>query len=595
MPTKRLKQKTLVCFETEEFLENPRYPTEPKLKLGGPDSGLPPPYLVTTGQAGHIVVGIDIGTKFSRLATFEGGQFELLNNAPIPSVAGRMSTGELTIGLPPGDYTTSVIQNFRGLIGSDWYVEAENAFYSAEMFTELLVKRLITLASGAIGRPVSKAVLTVPASFTSHQRKLLKAAAEAAGIDVLQLLNEGTAAAFYHCYDNPEFEGELLVYNMGAGCFSVSVMEFHHGLLEVKSTVADDRLSGQAFIAQMMDWMIDCFNETSGYTLDKTPATAWRLIRAAEQAIADIHMAGKANIKVTNLDVVPDKAGTKVGSSKTHAYLMASITKKEFTNLIEPVLEKTFAVVDRVIAESNTDRNNIEQVLLVGDYQQLLLYLSKFYDRFPGTVITPCSTSTHPVYGAALQASLLNHNARDFVVWDVLTEPVWVDDQGALKKVISRGTPLPITGYHKCESPDSTVNMHVLQGPTENELTTLADLTVSNCPPTTAGETKVEIRFIASADGIIDYRAMHIGLDSMLPVRAIEGQLTATSGWSESKRSKKFDESRLNRLARIMNVPPLTAMNILRSKGYTVEDIKNGRAIEDMLKKLKDARLEKHA
>lgn len=583
------KQRSLICFETEDFLVNPRYPSEPKLQKGGTDSGVPPPFLVATGQAGHAVVGLDIGSKFSRIATFEGDKFDSFSPSQVPSIAGRLSNGNLTIGRHPTSDTVNVIQHFRKLIGTDWFVEAECGFYSAEMFTELLIKRMVTLASAELGRPVSKAVLTTPVTFTSNQRKLLKAAGEAAGVDILQLINEPTAAAFYHCYQELRRDSNmnLLVYHLGAGTFAASVMEFQHGLLEVKSTIGDDTLAGESFVGEVVHWMVQTFEADSGHQLDKTPATVWKLIRAAEQAIQDLHTAGQANVKVTNLEV---KANGPNVRSKTHAYLMASISLTEYHKLIEPLIAKTLDVVDRVLTDSNTHQNKIDQILLIGETRALTPFFRRFYDRFSNATIFPASPNTYPVYGAALQAALLNHSIRDYVVWDVISEPVWVNENGELKQVISRGTPLPITAYHKCESPTATVNMHVVQGSIDSEKATLADVTVSNCPPTTAGETKVEVHFIASADGIIDYRAKHIGLDSMLPVHAIDGQPLLSMGFSEAKRTKTFDEARLNRLARILNTTPLTVLNVLRAKGYTLEAIKNGIAIESMLRKLKLSR-----
>jgi molecular chaperone DnaK len=590
-----LKQKqTLICFETEDQLINPRYPTEPVLARGGIDSGLPPPFLVATGQTGHAVVGLDIGTKFSRLAAFESDEFQLLTSAPMMSIAGRLSNGNLTVGVPPTGDTVNVIQHFRNLIGTDWFVEAECGFYSAEMFTSLLIQRLVAFGASTLGRPVSKAVLTTPVTFTSNQRKLLKAAGQEAEVDILQLLNEPTAAAFYHCYHElkKESNNNLLVYHLGAGTFAASVMEFQHGLLEVKSTIGDDNLSAESFVATVVDWMVDSFESDSGHKLEKTPSTVWRLIRAAEQAIVDLHTAGIAHVKVTNLEVQSSGPNLK---SKTHAYLMATLSLTEYHELIEPIIAKTLEAVDRVLVDSNTNPNRIDQVLLLGDHRSLMPFFRRFYDRLPGATIFPASPNSYPVFGAALQAALLNNSIRDYVVWDVISEPVWVEEHGELKQVISRGTPLPITAYHKCESPDSTVNMHVVQGSEMKEKATLADITVSNCPPTTQGETKVEVHFIASADGIVDYRAKHIALDSMLPVSVIDGQPTLSHGFSETKRSKTFEESRLNRLARIMNTTPLSALNVLRARGYTIEAIKNGRAIEDMLRKLKLSRLEKNA
>ncbi|MBX9668704.1 MAG: Hsp70 family protein [Candidatus Obscuribacterales bacterium] len=587
------KKKVLVSFETDELVDTFRPSTQPILQTGGPGSGLPTPYLVATGQTGHAVVGIDIGTRYSRIATYEESSFQDLTAAPIPSIACRLPNGNLTVGMPPSSDVLAVIRDFRGLIGTDWYIEAECGFFSADMLTELLIKKLAIMGQGTLGRPISKAVLTTPATYNSNQRKLLRLAAETAGIDVLQLINEPTAAAIAHCHSDREFQGTMLLYHLGAGTFATSIMAIHNGLLEVRSTIGDDTLTGNAFIARLINWMIERFDEESGYKLDKSAANMFRLMTAAAKAIEDLHFTGQqANIRVTNLETFKDRVPG--ASSKTHGYLLTSITMNEYLKLIEPILLKTLAVVDKTIEESGITGSKIDRIVVSGDFRSLVPHFSKVYERCPSATILPGIASS-AVHGAALQAALLTHNVKDLVVWDIVTEPVWVEQSGELKQVIARGTPLPITAYHKCESPDSTVNLHVVQGNQDHfPAASLAELTISNCPPTTAGETKVEVQLLATADGIIDYKARHIGLEAQLPLNILDGQPVETyQGWSETKHTQCFDTERLNRLARILNMQPLTVLNLLRSRGYSVDHIKNGRAIEDMLHKLKQQRRER--
>ncbi len=576
----------LVILEKER-LARPKYPTCPELQVGGPGSCLPPPYLVATGQAGHAVVGIDIGTRFSRIATYENCQITHLTAAPIPSIACRGAEGNLIIGMPPAAQATAVIQNFRHLIGSDWYVEAGGTFFSAEMFTEQLVARLSLLASNQLGRPVSKAVLTVPVTFNSAQRRILRKAAESAGLDVLQLINEPTAAAFAHCFENPDFNGTMLVYYLGAGSFSASIMEMRNGILEVKASSGNDEIGGNAYVGKLMNWMTERFEEESDFQLERNMVNMGKLQDAAEQAIDDMHMAGQANIKVTQLQMI--KQGVKSLNFSGKGYLQETITSKEYLKLIYPLIESSLALVDQVTEDSRCITKEVNQILIVGDWRPLVPMFQKFYERFPAATIWQGHPGVHPVNGAALQAALLSHNVRDYVVWDVVTEPIWSFQNGKLKQVVASGTPLPVTAYHKSESPDATVNVNVVQGkPDSARLAPLAEVTINNCPPTTEGETKVEIQFIVNADGIVDYRAKHIGLDSLLPITVLESEpFNADNAFSDTITTKRFDDRRLERLARIMNLIPLTVLNVLRSQGYSIEHIKDGRAIESMLRRLK--------
>ncbi len=574
----------LVCLDKEERVENPRYPTEPVLQAGGPGSGWPAPYLVATGQSGHAVVGIDVGNRYSRIAALENDEIVLLTDAPIPSIACRTPSGHISVGYSPSNKTMGVIHHFRRLVATEWYVEAQDGFFSANALTEILIKRLSQLATARLDRPVSKAVLTTPATYTSAQRKLLLKAAEAAGLDVLQLINEPTAAAFAYYYENPDLVGNVLVYQIGAGSFAASVMSFHNGLLEVKNSIGDDNYSWSSFVDALVVWMIEKFNNESEFALDVTPNTALKLLAAAEQAIDDLHTAGHANIRVTNLDVV--RSGIE---SKDAGYFQTNIPFREYLDLIEPIIMGSLNIVADVINESGLQSGEIDQTLVVGDHRNLVPFWNKFYDLLPGSSVNLLNSALYPVRGAALQAALLSHSIRSFVVWDVLTEPVYEECGGTYKEVIPRGTPLPFTAYRKCESPDATVNMHVVQGSGHlPQPASLAELTINNCPPTTAGETKVEVHFIVNANGIIEYQARHIGLCAPLPITVMDGQpMPGMRRWSDPAPIARYDEARLNRLARILNMPPLTVLNVLHSRGFTLEEIKDGRAIEQMLRRLK--------
>ncbi len=578
----------LVCLDREERVENPRYPTEPILQAGGPGSGWPAPYLVATGQSGHAVVGMDIGNRFSRVAAVENEQIVPLLDAPLPSLACLTPSGHISVGYPPSNKTEGMIHHFRNLVGTEWYVESQDGFYTAQMLTEILIKRLSQMATARLDRPVSKAVLTTPASYTSLQRKMLLEAAEAAGLDVLQLINEPTAAAFAYCWENPDLEGNILVYNIGAGTFAASVMNFRNGILEVRCTIGNDDCSWNSFVDALVVWMIERFNKESEFTLELTPNTVLRMLTAAQQAIDDLHTAGHANIRLTNLDVAKSSIEARVAG-----YFQATISLKEYLELIEPTIVNSLAVVKDTIYKSGLAQGDIEHTLVVGDHRNLVPFWSRFYDLLPGSSVNLLNSALYPVRGAALQAALLSHSIRSFVVWDVLTEPVYEEKDGNYKEVIQRGTPLPFTAYSKCESPDATVNVHITQHSCQvPQPASLAELTINNCPPTTAGETKVEVQLIVNANGIIEYQARHIGLSAPLPITVMDGQpMPGVRRWNDPAPITSYDESRLNRLARILNMAPLTVLNVLRSRGYSLDEIKGGRAIEQMLRRLKHEKL----
>ncbi|PWU00928.1 MAG: hypothetical protein C5B53_03410, partial [Candidatus Melainabacteria bacterium] len=508
--------------KTEKVVLEPLQ-TEPR--LGGEGSGAPPPYYVATGQAGHAVVGIDLGTAFSRIATVHQGQPVLVKPDFFPSVVQVTPNGGLVAGRSSSQASDVLVSSVRSKIGSEWRFDWGNVSYGAEDFATALLNGLKRSAQLRLEREISKAVLTVPTSYNSAQRHLFKEAAENAGLEVIQLLNEPTAVALAHSYFFPESEGNFLIYSLGAGSFAATVLSISNGIVEIKSASGNSKLGSEDFDDSLLIWMIEEFEKQNQVPFEYTPESIARLRRAAEQARIDLTTAPQAHIKAVKLF---SSRATKGSTSCTPYHLITSIDRKAYANLSSTLVDETMRHVERALAESHLEREEINYLLFAGPPASSPLLRAKLSDLVLHKHLNIIqSDDSWPALGAAIQAGLLTNDLRDFVTWDVLSVPVGIQlPDGKFKPLIARGTPLPVTAYHAFASPDGTINASVVQGESElaAENTPLADLTINNCPPTSAQETKVEIAFCIRQDGIVHYSARHIGLGVNLTVGVHQGE-----------------------------------------------------------------------
>ena len=518
--------------KTEKVVLEPLQ-TEPR--LGGEGSGQPPPYYVATGQASHAVVGIDLGTRFARVAMVHEGRPVRVKPDFFHSVVRVDPKGQLfATGSGMLAQSDTLVGSIRPKIGSEWRFEWGNVSYSPEDISTALLTGLKRSTQAGLEREISKVVLTVPNSFTSIQRNFLKQAAEAAGLEVLQLINEPTAVALTHAYFFPETEGNFLIYSLGAGSFAASVLSISNGIVEIKSSSGNSRLGGDDFDDLLLEWMLKQFEEQNQVEFAYTSEALARLHTAAEQARMDLTLAERAHIKVTGLPY--QGAGTNQSGAR---HLITSIDRETLTGLSANLLNETMRHVETVLAESHLEKDEINYLLFAGPCTNMASIRERMIALLPHNPLKIInSDDSWPALGAAIQASLLANDLRDFVTWDVLSVPVGIElPGGKFKKLIARGTPLPVTAYHAFASPDGTINASVLQGESDDpeQNTPQADLIINNCPPTAADETKVEIAFCVRHDGIIHYSARHIGLGVNLTVNAQSAErITHKLSWLES-------------------------------------------------------------
>jgi len=570
----------------------PKVQTQPR--LGGEGSGAPPCYYIATGQAGQAVIGIDLGSRLARAATFKNGCLKALTEPALPCSLVVRSDGKVyTVTDPKSLLDNDMVYCMRALIGSDWRVEGPDFSHDVEILYTRLLCTLKDHAQSQTENKITKAVITVPASFTCTQRNMVREMAQAASLEVLQLINEPTAAALYHCTQVGSGEGTYLIYSLGAGTFAACVLVYRNGIVEVKSTSADSQLGCDNFDYALAQWVLERFQTRKNVTVSRDASTMERLRQAAEAARLDLSMSARANLSLAGIHTMGSGFNKFVSAGSLR--LEDCVLRYEYAQIIAPIMELMMKHVQTVLDESHLTIDELDYVLPVGISTNTPSVKDFLRETFEGKVL-PTANEMSAAMGAALHACLLVNELRDFVVWDALTLPISVQlSDGSCKTIVRRGTPLPITGYYQIDSVDATINLNVLQGDSEKaqENALLAELTINNCPPTGAVNDKVEVSFHVRADGTIEYSAQHIGLAVNLPVSVRMGErpVYVNRRWltQAPPTHRKQDPKRLARLARKLNLSAdvRKVYATLRQLGYDSISIADGTAVEKMIRALR--------
>lgn len=562
--------------------------TEVEPQLGGEGSGFPPRFHIATGSLGHAIIGIDIGSHWTRVASVIRNQPTLLT-APVSSM---VVIGDNSQSNSMSDPELEPSYSLLNLIGTDYDLRTPNdrpSQYSVEELLQVFMHSLIEHSQKSAEHLIKKCVLTVPASFSCERRRLLREVVENSGLEVLNLINESTAAALAYVHNNPYIEGNVLIFGMGANHFATSLIEVRNGILETRSTSADAGLGGEEFDNVLIQWLFQEFQNKYNKALPKVPANLYKLRLAAERAKLDLTMSDVTYLRLTgliaNLDVLDFDDYT----------LFLELRREHFLKLSQPLIDKAIGHVCSVLMESRLNTTDVDYVIPVGSASQMptmLNALKAVFPRQPSWIYSNLPDAS--AKGAALHASILTRTLRDMVVWDALAVPICVElSNSECKVVISKGTPLPITGYYQIESADATVNLHIMQGYSERaeENCSIAEVAVNNCPPTSSANTKVEIAIMIRADGTADFSARHVELQVNLPVTVRRGLATPYAERAykiapENAPKRARDPERLARLCRKLNMPEAEAIATLKTLRYSQAEIENGTAIETLIRSL---------
>jgi molecular chaperone DnaK len=483
------------------------------------------------------VIGIDLGTTNSCVAVMEGGEAVVIPNAEgartTPSVVGFSKTGERLVGqvakrqaVSNPDRTVSSIKRY---MGTDYKVTIDDKNYTPQEISAMILQKLKADAEAYLGTKVEKAVITVPAYFSDSQRQATKDAGKIAGLEVLRIINEPTAAALAYGLDKEE-EQTILVYDLGGGTFDVSILELGEGVFEVKATSGNNRLGGDDFDQRVMDYLADEFKKESGIDLRNDRMALQRLREAAEKAKIELSGVGSTNVNLPFISA--DANGPK--------HLDINLTRAKFEEMTSDLLEKTMGPTRQALADSGLEPKNIDKILLVGGATRMPAVqeaISKFLGKDSHKGINPDECVA---IGAAIQAGVLAGEVKDVLLLDVTPLSLGIETLGGVfTKLIERNTTIPTSKgqtFSTASDGQTTVEIHVIQGEramaADNK--TLGRFTLTGIPPAPRGVPQIEVKFDIDVNGIVNVSAKDMGTGK-------EQSMTITA-------TTKLEENDINRM-----------------------------------------------
>jgi molecular chaperone DnaK len=472
-------------------------------------------------------VGIDLGTTNSVVSVLEGGEPTVIANAEgartTPSVVAFSKSGEVLVGeVAKRQAVTNADRTIRSVkrhVGSDWRTKIDDKDYTPQEISARILMKLKRDAEAYLGDDVSQAVITVPAYFDDAQRQATKEAGEIAGLEVLRLVAEPTAAALAYGLDK-EGEQSILVFDLGGGTFDVSVLEIDEGVFDVKGTHGDSKLGGDDWDQALIDWMVKTFKDHQGVDLSNDKMALQRLKEAAEKAKIDLSQATETTINL------PFLTATDAGP----LHFEETLSRARFNELTSHLLDKLRGPFNDAIRDSGVKVSDLDHVILVGGstripaVQDLVKELTG--GKEPNKGVNPDEVVA---IGAALQAGVLKGDVKDVLLLDVTPLSLGIETKGSVThKLIERNTTIPTKRSEVFTTADDnqpSVEIHVLQGEREmsSDNKTLGKFMLTDIPPAPRGVPQIEVTFDIDANGIVHVSAKDLGTSK-------EQSMTITGG-----------------------------------------------------------------